>query len=181
MDGVTLSVVCRDYAFERVERMDSLANTATNLSAGKKLSKSFLMDSIINGGKSSKAALPYEQLAGLPYYSNLGSYLYTMGFSAQRYPPGYLSLSNFNLPQNTPLEVFPFGGSFEPRAYQGRNEKCKPIKPIPMCRTQRDVKSPTCRKRSRSQDDNLDVDLSGKYTLYIFYFLERCGEFLRYL
>ncbi|XP_065224233.1 homeobox protein Hox-A4-like [Planococcus citri] len=157
--------------------MDSLHNTTTITPGGKKLSKSFLVDSIING-KSSKNT-SYEHFAtaaaaaGLPYYSNLHSYLYSMGLAAntvQRYPTSYLSLSNFTtLPQNTPMidMMYPLnggvvpGGNFNPRPYSPRPAKCRPIKPIPTCRTphQRDVKSPTtCRKRSySSRDDHRDI------------------------
>lgn len=113
-------------------KMDSQFTTCNT----KKLSKSFLVDSIINGSggggqKSNVGNVPYDQLTS-PYWT------YFMGLSAQRFP-AYLPIpaANFGFPQNasSPLDVvYQLGGNLSmsrtqlpARAY----EKTRPIKPIP--------------------------------------------------
>lgn len=129
----------------------------TNLTT-KKLSKSFLVDSIINGNKnSSKSSVPYDQLM-TPYYSNLGNYLYTLGFSAPRFPTtSYLPIPNFGIPQNANATfdpIYSIGGGLLTRNHTSSrtSEKSKPIKPIPTTRIQRDIKT-TCKEERKNEDE----------------------------
>lgn len=111
--------------------MDTPPLAATNLTA-KKLSKSFLVESIMSGAASgaskacSRSSAAYDPLMPT-YYSNLSNYLYNLGFSAQRFPPAAACLpipAHFTLPHggvpattghHRPLEVagavYSFGGS----------------------------------------------------------------------
>lgn len=110
--------------------MDTPPFPGTNLTA-KKLSKSFLVESIMSGAASgaskacSKSSATYDPLMPT-YYSNLSNYLYNLGFSTQRFPPAAACLpipAHFTLPHGSapattghrPLEatgaVYSFGGS----------------------------------------------------------------------
>ncbi len=154
--------------------------------ATKKLSKSFLVESLINKGAKSA---PYDPLM-TPYYSNLGNYLYTLGLSSPRFPPtGYLPVAtNFGLPQHhhhhghhfEAVAGYPFATAAAHYAGRPRtppkisSEKCKPVKPIPTSRLHREAKS-VC--KAEKSDEKI-LYISGKWVrLFPRYFLD-VGELM---
>lgn len=163
--------------------MDSHFSTCNK----KKLSKSFLVESIINGNgkavdvdhgavgvdaniggsKSNLSSIPYDQFTN-PYWT------YLMGLSTHRFPTtNYMPIQNFAFAPSDASSldvVYQLGGNLSRVQLPVKvHEKSKPVKPIPTSKVVLSLNESNTGVPRRERIDNNDFYVNGNF-IHLFFF-----------